>query len=320
MYWNLIDTVSTIVTTYGIGILSRPQFWYVLTDSYPFASDYSLKSTFKNCIDSGYLSNLIIFKGNYNKTISEIIRLIDHERRVHTDKEQEYAAVLYSIAIAIGSCSKKDYTDFLNQGHPSHQPIIDVPPALPSIQNELIQNESKGKYNFGVFMSTVWGLITLWGSTLLYSTFLNYPQMSMSMIAICLGVFQLSFCAFTLNIFQNKHFKWNKTTEANAIWSYMPIMIGFLINDLIPFLFYSDSIRKYLSHRVWNSDQAIEVPGGFGIFLIVMLLFSIFSCAWGLYSNYGMSQPRAQLRKKPFLIVSVIALSGCVGLYHALVG
>lgn len=134
MYWNLIDTVSTIVTTYGIGILSRPQFWYVLTDSYPFASDYSLKSTFKNCIDSGYLSNLIIFKGNYNKTISEIIRLIDHERRVHTDKEQEYAAVLYSIAIAIGSCSKKDYTDFLNQGHPSHQPIIDVPPALPTIQ------------------------------------------------------------------------------------------------------------------------------------------------------------------------------------------
>lgn len=329
MYWELIDTVSKIVTTYGAGILSRPQFWYVVTDIYPFASDYSLKATFKNCINSGYISNLIALKDSTHKTKSEIIRLIEYESIVNPTKAQEYAAVLYSIAIAIGSCSRTDYSDFITPKGSAHRPSpaindIDsfnqtddpdsitltepVHQLLPPIP---VSPDTKGQCNFGVVISTVWGLITLLGSTLLYAPFLYDPQMGMSVIALTLGIFQFAFCSFTLNIFQNKYFKWNKATEETAIWCYMPIIIGFFINDLIPLLFCNGSIRNtiglWLNNEAQNLDQVIEAPSGLSIFLIVVLLFCIFSCGWGLY--YMNNTPtHVRFRKAPFLIVSAIII------------
>ena len=117
MYLSLIDAVSQIVKTYGVDILSDSKFWHVLSDSYSFGNDY-LKDTFKSCLDTGYISKLVSIKGNSKKIKKEIAHIVDSKNKLDSGKEREYSAVLYSVAIAVGSCNKNDYSDFTNRYNP----------------------------------------------------------------------------------------------------------------------------------------------------------------------------------------------------------
>lgn len=136
MYLSLIDTVTKIVKSYGVDILSDSKFWHVLTDSYSFASEYSLKDTFKSCIATGYVSRLVSLKGNSKKTKDEISHIVKSESKINPGKEQEYAAVLYSVAIAIGTCTKKDYTDSINQNR--RKPVTPpIPNPNPGPQSKI---------------------------------------------------------------------------------------------------------------------------------------------------------------------------------------
>lgn len=116
MYLSLIDAVDKIVATYGVDILTGPKFWYILSDVYSFGSEYTLKEVVKRCVDAGYVTGLVVLKGDTGKTEKEISRIVEAEGKAHPGKKKEYAAVLYSVAIAIGSCSKADYEDFLRGG------------------------------------------------------------------------------------------------------------------------------------------------------------------------------------------------------------
>lgn len=107
MYWSLVDAVSTIVKTYGMDILSDPKFWHILSDSYSFGHEYALKDTFKRCLNLGYVSKLVAIKGNIKRTKTEIAHRVDSESSLNPGKEKEYSGVLYSVAIAIGTCTKK---------------------------------------------------------------------------------------------------------------------------------------------------------------------------------------------------------------------
>lgn len=57
-YEGLIDTVSDIVKTYGVGILSDSKFWNILTDTYSFVGEYSLKDSFKDFLSNGNIKEL----------------------------------------------------------------------------------------------------------------------------------------------------------------------------------------------------------------------------------------------------------------------
>ena len=58
MYDKLFDTVSQIVKTYGVAIIDDPKFWHILSDSYSFSPDYSIRDTFKECITKGDVSQI----------------------------------------------------------------------------------------------------------------------------------------------------------------------------------------------------------------------------------------------------------------------
>ena len=320
MYLKLIDAVSKIVKSYGIDILSDSKFWHILTDSYSFASEYSLKDTFTSCLNSGYISKLLALRGNTNQTKSEIAHIIDSEKRLNSGKEQEYSAVLFSVAIAIGTFSKKDYSDFINRNHPTSS-------SNPTPNNNTPNN--KDRINTNIVISTAFGLLILWGSTLLYGTYLNY-RWWISGIALLMAIFQLAFCGFALNIFNDARFKRNKELERTAVWCYLPIIVGYFINDLVPLFLCSSSIRYKLSkyfitdfhpvnaytqynwmNDIWGAERKIEAPGIGGISLIIILLFSVFSCGLGLYSEkYSFTQPRFQFRKKPVIVIVAIITIG----------
>ena len=132
MYLSLIDAVSKIVKTYGVDILSDPKFWHILSDSYSFGNEYALKDIFKSCLATGYISKLVAIKGNSKKTKAVIAHIVDSENKINPGREKEYSGVLYSVAIAIGSCSKKDYSDFINRNNPQPSSTPNQNPNTPS--------------------------------------------------------------------------------------------------------------------------------------------------------------------------------------------
>lgn len=110
MYLSLFDTVTKIVKNYGVSILSDPKFWHILTDSYSFGNEYLLRDIFKSCIAIGYIARLVALRGKTKTTKDEISHIIKSENKLNPGKKQEYAAVLYSVAIAIGTCSNLNYS------------------------------------------------------------------------------------------------------------------------------------------------------------------------------------------------------------------
>ena len=63
MYLSQIDAVSKIVKTYGVDILSDSKFWHILSDSYSFGNEYTIKDTLHSCLTSGYIYKLVTIKG-----------------------------------------------------------------------------------------------------------------------------------------------------------------------------------------------------------------------------------------------------------------
>ena len=100
MYPDLIDTVSSIVNKYGISILSDSKFWNILSDSYSFGSNYTLKAKYKEYLSNGYISQILLKRGNAQKINKEIQLLLDKDFNIRHSNRNEAVAVLFSVAIA----------------------------------------------------------------------------------------------------------------------------------------------------------------------------------------------------------------------------
>lgn len=292
MYLSLIDTVSTIVKTYGVDILSGPKFWHILSDSYPFGNEYALKETFKSCLTTGYISNLVAIKGNSKKTKAEIAHIVDSESKINPGKEGEYSAVLYSVAIAIGSCNKKEYSDFINRHNPQPTPNPNKNP--------------KGN-NISIWLTTysiiALGIFTLIGGTLLYGWFL-LGNIEMFWIICLIGILQLG----TFKILDEfLHDTANRNIKSRIIICFLPIMAGCIINSIIPLTLYSDSIadglQNYFSsnfipksyyiipiERAWYAPRISPEVGFFGGFASITLCICLVSCGYRIMSYFKESK------------------------------
>lgn len=324
MYLSLIDTVSKIVNTYGIDILSDPKFWHILTDSYSFGNEYALRDTFKSCLVSGYVSKLVAIKGSSKKTKAEIAHIVDSENKLNPGKGKEYSAVLYSIAIAIGSCNKKDYSDFINRNNPQPSPKPRHKPNKPN----------SSSITFGVIFSTLVGLIILFAGTLFYGAYL-YDRWWMFPVILLMGIIQIGYCAFCLNTFDNPYLKWSDTTKRIAVSCYIPIIFCFFINSLLPFFLCNESIRWNIYHYfsddfipstlsgeenayVGFERHLIDAPGFFSIVLTIILAFCLFSCCLGLYSEkFSFRYPRYSFSKWAIIIISSFCFFGYSMLFLA---
>ena len=322
MYLSLIDTVSKIVKTYGVDILSSPKFWHVLSDSYSFGNEYALKDIFKSCLTTGYISKLVAIKGNSKKTKAEIAHIVDSENRINPGKEKEYSAVLYSIAIAIGSCSKKDYSDYINRNNQQSTPS----PRPKRSKNKKQRNNCLLSDGW----TYIWGICAVMVSAGLFNLPLFYGFPLWALIII-LGIVQLSFCSYLLRLESNQQ---NDKIKSFAI----PIIIVFFLIDCISLglTIFKDLhvyLWAYLSGRAgliglddltysafWIWAGFNEVGGIFSFLLTLLLLFCVASCLIGTISNqFSLKRLTISVDKGSIFLSSTIILlifASCWSIYY----
>lgn len=224
-YLKLIDSVSTIVKNYGVGILSDSKFWSILTDSYSFAADYTLKDEFRDCISSGKVSSLVSLKGKKKETIDYIRNIVKSDNRKDC---QNLIACLFSIAIALGSCRKSDYSSF-SQKSPNgsrHNPATPSP------------NTGGKQFPYKILSPIITGLIALFGGSLLYLWFL-FDGPAMFWILCLIAIMQLGSCKYFSDTLERK---WSIGAKMQAYSCYLPILICFILNSLVPFFLMSDTL------------------------------------------------------------------------------
>lgn len=328
MYLSLIDAVSKIVKMYGVDILSDPKFWNILSDSYSFGNEYALKDIFKSCLATGYISKLIAIKGNSKKTKAEIAHIVDSENKINPGKEKEYSAVLYSIAIAIGSCSKKDYSDFINRNNPQTHPTPN-------------QN-SNSPFNFRKFISLlkgvlrnhtriiIAGLISVSVSTLLYGLYI-FCGWWMFFVLFLSGIIQMSFCGFLLTSIDSAK---NRTTKSDIASIGFPFIVAYFVNALLSFFFQGDEFRwdvfiyfgdwqpksvEEFSDVGWDqiyrfTHHTVESPGFFSLLLGFLLLALFIGCAYGLFNNSN-PKPKFKVKYSLLSLFLIMITEACIFIY-----
>lgn len=286
MYDKLIDTVSNIIKTYGVGILSDSKFWSILTDSYSFASDYSLKDTFKLCITSGYVAQIVALRSKRKKTISEIKSIINSSRKIGVD-ETALAASLFSIAIGIGSCNKKDFQSLFNASNSGSKPAPNPSPyKFPFKWNECLI----------ATLIYLFGIISSIGATVFYSAMCN--GWWLFFILIFMGVGQAAFLGSVMNYFEslkNIRFK-------NLIKSIIaPILIAIVANSLLSFAFFSNTFRTWFSHHLhsWRCDDPTFLSFILAIFYVFFITFGCIGC---LSPDISITKIKNIISRRPFFI------------------
>lgn len=323
MYLSLIDAVSKIVKTYGVDILSDTKFWHILSDSFPFGNEYALKDTFKRCLNLGYVSKLVAIKGNTKRTKIEIVNIVDSENKLNPGREKEYSGVLYSVAIAIGSCLKEDYID-------QSQDSLRKKRNKTNGQSVKCQIFSWSKYSISNILSLTWGICAVFLSAALYGLTL-YCGFPLWLLVVIIGVIQLSFISYNLRLCSNKNNDISKSLS-------LPIITTFFLIDCIPigltisrdfhtllwsffsgytYLIGLDDLT-YSSFWIWGSFN--EIGGLFSVLLSLLLMFCVVACFTGIISKH-FSPKRITLRADwiSILISTILILllcSICYSVYY----
>lgn len=89
--------------------MSDSAYWLAFLEHNHFGSDRLLYDAYKKCIDKSQHVKLVNLRGNKLRTKSEISRTLGLE--YNRDKKLRYAAALYAIAYAIGTCKEQDFID-----------------------------------------------------------------------------------------------------------------------------------------------------------------------------------------------------------------
>lgn len=313
---KLVDTVSNIVATYGVGILSNSKFWSILIDSYSFALEHSLKEEFKQCISKGCIATIISLTGNKKKTINYIQQLINTDKR---QDKTDLAACLFSIAIAIGTCNKNDYVDFIKL-KPNKAP---QKPAPSKPQN----TQSKRIYGYAI-PPVLLGFISLFVGSALYLWFLLGDAV-MFWVLLIIAFLQLGACKVFMETLESN---WTQEAKVQAYSCYLPILVAFILNSFIPFFLCSDSIAdslySYFSADYIPSFYYIETTqvswlihrkspevGFWGVAGAFALCFCLVTCALEIYSpQNSCGYPRFKIKIKNAIITSVVIFCGYIGL------
>ena len=322
MYLSLIDAVSKIVKTYGVDILSDPKFWHILSDSYSFGNEYALKDAFKSCLSTGYVSKFIVLKGNSKKTKAEIAHIVASEVKLIPGKEREYSAVLYSIAIAIGSCNKNDYSNFINRNNPQPSSTSNQNPNNPSNHRRsfslrnIIASFRNVLHSYSRII--IAGLLSVVISTLLYGLYI-FSGWWMFFVLLIIGLIQMSCCGYLLTSIDNAK---NRKTKNDIASIGFPFIVAYFATTLLSFFFQGDEFRwnvfNYFGdwqpkpvaelsdvgwdQMYWFTHHTVESPGFFSILLGSFLLVLFIGCGYGLFNN---SNPKPQFKVK-YSILSLV--------------
>ena len=308
MYLDLIDVVSTIVRRYGVGILSEPRFWHILSDSYSFATNYSLRDVFKNCIKTGYVSQLVSLKGNPKETRKLIQNIADTENHINANKEKELAAALFSVAISIGTLTKNDYFEFTSSISSQSNPKPNISPNTKSTTHS---NLSFGQY-VGLTLIVVFGVISTIGATVFYSLF--YKGWWLFFIILFTGIVQLFYSAIVKSTYDETKDSHYKEIIKSII---IPFLGGMVLNAFIAFFFFNQSFRIWLSEYLYDTAYEVEAPTLLTVILsICNVLWVGELCAFSLSPNSSKISPNLKnINKRIVIWTSVLLIIGYMLLF-----
>lgn len=307
MYLSLFDTVTKIVKNYGVSILSDPKFWHILTDSYSFGNEYLLRDIFKSCIATGYISRLVALRGNTKKTKDEISHVIKSENKINPGKEQEYTAVLYSIAIAIGSCTKKDYSDFLNWNNPTPKPIPNPKPNTPSPKSG---HKLTWKERINIFWIAFFGVVASYGGTFFYSAF--YLGWWLFFIVLFMGLAQVCYVSSLSIILENINNSLEFKRVVRSIIS--PLLLAIILNAVMSFFFFSNTFRDWLGHHLnlYSSDEPTFITFLLCLFYVLFIGFGCLSC---YNTDITQIKLKSYIERKIFIKSSIVVAIGYILLF-----
>lgn len=259
-YIRLINTVTAIVDQYGTGTLYEQRFWNILSDTFPFSQEYALRDEFKRCIRNGYVTSLAALQGEKEKTYERIYKIISGNKG---QNEDALRACLYSIAIAVGTCTLTDYDIGLEKPKSSgatSSATASSGAASPDPSKSSSQSsgstrkngataspykgpEYKDKFHIVILGPVTIGLLCLFASSLLYLWHI-VGGADMGIILFAVGVIQW------LGYFSMKQTldarSWSVGMKIQAYACYLPIMIGYFVNACFPLLLLSDPIADTL--------------------------------------------------------------------------
>lgn len=307
---KLIDTVSNIVNTYGVGIISDYKFWNILTDSYSFAWDRILKEEFKRNIGNGSINHIALLAGNKKAMLKYIAQTINSYRGRNKD---ELKACLISVAVATGTCSKSDFLNFLRED--SENPNQDWP------LSKYYPPTAENKNSLKVCLTIAWGGVCLIGSLMLYGFYL-YDQWWMIFVILLMGLLQLSYCSLVLKISDNNlKFQWSRSEREVVKSCFVPIVGGFFLNVLFSILLCTESIRSwafvYFNLGFFNIEDLVKSPGWFSIITALILMFCLFSCFAGIYfDDWKMHNKSREIRNK-YMGIAIMGILILYGLFFA---
>lgn len=326
MYSDLIDVVSSIVNKYGVSILSDPKFWNILSDSYNFASKYSLRDAYKKCISEGHVNQLIKLQGKRRETIKQIGYIIKKYRKIASYKD-DYVSVLFSVAIALNTCTKSDYVDVLKGAKATSSHQVSKSQFFRSLQSICIVIFSK-------YPRFIWlGLIAVCIGTLMYGLYI-FSGWWMFFVLFFIGVIQISYCGYVIIAIDNS----KDTTTQGAIASIgLPFAVAFLVNALASFFFQSDDFRwkiynyfgdwhsstsAELSEIGWQNmysftHRTVESPGFMSFLLGIFLLALFAGCSYGICNNVN-PKPRLKVKYGLFSLALIIMIESGIFIYPSI--
>lgn len=296
----LIDSVEGIVKQYGADILSDPKFWNILIDSYSFMQEPRLKINFKECIDSGYIKKIL--SCNNDRDVKNYISKIIKKCKTNSEKEN-YVGILFSIAIAKGISSRKDYIDYTSN-------------LLNPQQKKKKAFKWKNKFPFltklsikeciGIFFILFFGLIVTFGGTIFYRAF--FRGFWLFFIVLLQGIGQLFYLiALQENIDDSKNNTFKEIVRSLLI----PISFGIIINISLAFIFFIEPFRDWLGNFLGESRE--EGPYIITFFLDLAYAFFIIG---GIFSCYRFDKSILKtINKKIVINISIIWFLGYLILF-----
>lgn len=297
MYDKLFDTVSQIVKTYGIAIIDDPKFWHILSDSYSFAPDYSIRDTFKECITRGYVSQIAASYPNRRETIAKI-EILSNEAKKNGLKDDVVSAILFSIAVGVGTYNRNDFNNHTSANNSGTKPP----------QNPRPHKSHFKWYEYliacGIYLL---GMIASIGATIFYSAICM--GWWLFFIIIFMGFGQAAFLGCMMNYFENLKEQKFKNFIKSII---APILFAIVANALLSFGFFSESFRMWFSHHIhcWSCD----IPTFLSFILAIFYVFFIsLGCIGCIDSDISLANLKKNISKGPFWCsLSFILICYCV--------
>lgn len=294
MYDKLFDAVNQIVRTYGVAILDDPKFWFILTDTYSFGSDYSLKDTFKECLSRGWVKSLYSLKGKKRKTLNYIRQIVDTENQYN---RENLTTSLFAIAIAICSCKKSDYLVFIGQPNNPQQPSVNP------------KSKRNNPFTWKEWWVLCWlvigGVFVSFGGTIFYSAF--YHGWWLFFIVLFSGIAQLFYCGLlseTITSIRKKLLQDNDTVLSVTL----PFLLAMIGNTVLSFFFFFQSFRNWLGNHL--SDHPSDEPT---FITFILCLISLAVTSWGCFLCMGGDSSNI-VKHKFITIIHKRAFKWCFGL------